>query len=240
MDSVILVGGGGHAKAIIEIITMKKKYHIVGITDNNPDKMVKSISKVPIIGNDGILQTYFQKGIKRAFISLGNAGDTRARINLYYMLKEIGFELINVIHPSAIISESLIMGTGNALMAGSIINAYTSFGNNCIINTGSIIEHDCIIENHVHISTGAKLAGHVKVKEGTHIGIGAVIKQGITIGSQVIVGAGAIVLKDIPDNMVCAGIPARKIKQSEGFEFFQTEDEFDKRLSKRTVSHKIK
>lgn len=215
-----MVGGGGHAKAIIEIITMKKEHHIVGITDNDPDKMQQSITEVPIIGNDGILQTYFQKGIKRAFITLGNVADTRARIRLYNMLKEIGFELINVIHPSAIISDSLIMGTGNALMAGCIINAHTSLGNNCIINTGAIVEHDCIIENHVHISTGAKIAGNVKVKEGTHIGIGAVIKQGITIGQKVTVGAGAIVLGDIPDNIVCAGIPAKRIKQSGGTEIF--------------------
>lgn len=214
MDSVILIGGGGHAKAIIEIIEMRKEYHIVGITDNNQEKMEKSISGVSIIGNDGILQSYFQKGIKRAFITLGTVADTRARIKLYNMLNEIGFELINVIHPSAIIADSLAMGTGNALMPGSIINAYTTLGNNCIINTGTIVEHDCIIEDHVHISTGAKLAGNVKVKKGTHIGIGAIIKQGVTIGRQVIVGAGAVVLGDIPDNIVCAGIPARKIKRS--------------------------
>ena len=214
MHSVILIGGSGHAKAIIEIIEMSKEYHIVGITDNNSVKRANIVSGVSIIDNDENLQTYFGNGIKRAFITLGSVGDIKPRVRLYNMLNEIGFELINVIHPSAIIADSLTMGTGNALMAGSIINAYTTLGNNCIINTGTIVEHDCIIEDHVHISTGAKLAGNVKVKEGTHIGIGAIVKQGVTIGRQVIVGAGAVVLGDIPDNIVCAGIPARKIKSS--------------------------
>lgn len=212
MHSVILIGGGGHAKAIIEIITMRKEYHIVGITDNKPVKKEKFISGVPIIGNDEKLQTYFQKGIKQAFITLGTVGDTRQRIRLYKMLKEIGFELINVVHPSAIIADSLALGSGNAIMSGSIINTYTTLGDNCIINTGSIIEHDCVIEDHVHIATGAKLAGNVKVREGTHVGIGAIVKQGVTIGRQVAVGAGTVVLEDIPDNVVCAGIPARVIK----------------------------
>ena len=214
MDSVILIGGGGHAKAIIEIITMRKEYHIVGITDNSSAKKEKLISGVPIIDNDENLQTHFQKGVKRAFITLGSVADTRERIRLYKMLKEIGFELIDVIHTSAIIAGSLVMGTGNALMAGSIINAYTALGNNCIINTGAIIEHDCLIKDHVHIATGAKLAGNVKVKEGAHVGIGAIVKQGVTIGRHSIVGAGAVVLEDIPDNVVCAGIPARIIKSS--------------------------
>ena len=215
MDSVILIGGGGHAKAIIEIITMRKEYHIVGITDNNSGKKDNSISGIPIIGNDENLQTHFQKGVKQAFITLGSVADTRARIKLYKMLKEIGFELINVIHPSTIIADSLTMGSGNALMAGSIINAHTTLGSNCIINTGAIIEHDCIIEDHVHVATGAKLAGNVKVKEGAHVGIGAIVKQSITIGKRAIVGAGAVVLENIPDNVVCTGIPARVIKGSE-------------------------
>ena len=212
MKSVLLIGGGGHAKAIIEIITMRKKYHIAGITDNNSGEKEKLISGVPIIGNDDNLQIYFQKGIKRAFITLGSVADTRPRIRLYTMLKEIGFELINVIHPSAIITTSLKIGLGNALMAGSIINTSTTLGSNCIINTGAVVEHDCIIEDHVHIATGAKLAGGVNVKEGTHVGIGVTVKQGVTIGRQVVVGAGALVLKDIPDHVMCAGIPARIIK----------------------------
>ncbi len=212
MDSVILVGGGGHARQIIEIIMARATYHIAGITDNNPRKKKMLVDGIPVIGNDKILQAYFEKGIKQAFISLGSTDDTGLRISLYKMLKEIGFTLINVIHPSAIVSPLASMGTGNAIMAGSIINAHVKLADNCIINTGAIVEHDCVIQNHVHIATGAKLAGAVTVQEGSHVGIGALVKQGVTIGRQVIVGAGALVLEDIPDRVVCAGIPAKVIK----------------------------
>ena len=212
MDSVILVGGGGHAKQIIEIISAQGLYRIAGITDNDPTKRKMLVAGVPIIGNDKILNTYFKKGIKRAFISLGSVDQTGARISLYNILKEIGFVLINVMHTSTIISPTVTMGTGNAIMAGSIINPNTIIGNNCIINTGTIVEHDCIIENHVHLATGAKLAGGVTVQEGSHIGMGALVRQGVTIGRQVIVGAGALVLEDIPDRVVCAGMPAKVIK----------------------------
>jgi UDP-perosamine 4-acetyltransferase len=185
VNSVILIGGGGHAKQIIEIIKSCGDYHIVGITDNNPLKKKMLVGGVPVIGNDEV----------------------------YKMLKEMGFELINVIHASALVSPSVTLGTGNAIMAGSIINAHTTLGSNCIINTGAIVEHDCIIHDHVHIATGAKLAGGVTIHEGSHIGLGALVKQEITIGRRTIVGAGALVLDDIPDKVVCGGIPAKVLKR---------------------------
>jgi UDP-perosamine 4-acetyltransferase len=213
VNSVILIGGGGHAKQIIEIIKSCGDYHIVGITDNNPLKKKMLVGGVPVIGNDEVLHHYYKKGVRRAFISLGSVDDTNARINLYKMLKEMGFELINVIHASALVSPSVTLGTGNAIMAGSIINAHTTLGSNCIINTGAIVEHDCIIHDHVHIATGAKLAGGVTIHEGSHIGLGALVKQEITIGRRTIVGAGALVLDDIPDKVVCGGIPAKVLKR---------------------------
>jgi UDP-perosamine 4-acetyltransferase len=212
MEEVILIGGGGHARQIIETIKASGDYHIVGITDNDPLKRKRLIEGVPVIGNDEVLHHYFKKGVRHAFISLGSADDTNARINLYKMLMEIGFELINVIHYSALISSSVILRAGNAIMAGGIINAHTTLGSNCIINTGAIVEHDCIIHDHVHIATGAKVAGGVTIQEGSHIGLGALVKQGITIGKHAIVGAGALVLDDVPDKVVCGGIPAKILK----------------------------
>jgi UDP-perosamine 4-acetyltransferase len=212
MEKVILIGGGGHARQVIEIIKACGSYHIVGITDNDPLKRKRRIDGVPVVGNDEALHHYFKKGVRQAFISLGSVDDTKARINLYKMLIEIGFELINVIHASALVSASVTLGTGNAIMPGSIINAHTTLGSNCIINTGAIVEHDCSIEDHVHIATGAKVAGGVTIQEGSHIGLGALIKQGITIGKYAIVGAGALVLDDVPDKVVCGGIPAKILK----------------------------
>jgi UDP-perosamine 4-acetyltransferase len=212
MEEVILIGGGGHSRQIIETIKASGDYHIVGITDNDPLKKKMLVGGVPVIGNDEVLHHYYKKGVRRAFISLGSVDDTKARINLYKMLMEIGFELINVIHYSALISSSVTLGTGNAIMAGSIINAHTILGSNCIINTGTIIEHDCIIHDHAHIATGAKIAGGVTIQEGSHIGLGALVKQGVTIGRQAIVGAGALVLDDIPDKVVCGGFPAKILK----------------------------
>jgi len=212
MKEVILTGGGGHARQIIEIILANKEYHIVGITDNDPLMRRRLVDGVPVVGNDEVLHHYFKKGVRRVFISLGSVDDTNARINLYKMLIEMGFTLINAIHSSALVSPSVTLGTGNAIMAGSIINAHTTLGSNCIINTGAIVEHDCIIHDHVHIATGAKVAGGVTIQEGAHIGLGALVKQGLTIGRQAIVGAGALVLNDIPARVVCGGIPAKILK----------------------------
>ena len=212
MESVILAGGGGHARQIIEIVTARGEYRIAGITDAHPAKQGVFIDKVPVIGSDEVLPHYFKRGVRRAFVSLGSTDDTGMRINLYKLLTEIGFELITVIHPSAVISASATMGRGNALMAGSIINARARLGHNCIINTGAIVEHDCTIGDHVHIATGARVAGGVSIDEGSHIGLGALLKQGVSIGKRSIVGAGAVVLEDIPERVVCGGIPAKIIR----------------------------
>ena len=117
-----------------------------------------------------------------------------------------------LIHESAVVSSSAVLGKGTVMMANASVNGDSVIGEHCIINTGATIEHDCILGNFVHISPNAALAGGVEIGEGTHIGIGAVVIPGIKIGKWVTVGAGAVILKDIPDDVVVVGNPGRIIK----------------------------
>ncbi|WP_069650357.1 acetyltransferase [Caloranaerobacter ferrireducens] len=209
-EKVILIGGGGHCKVVIDAIKRENRYEIVGITDIR--SIGEKVLNVPIIGNDSKLQEIRNSGINKALITLGSIKDNSYRISLYDKVKRIGFSFINVIHPQAIIGEQVFMENGNVILPGVIINACTRIGNNCIINTGSIIEHDCVIGDHVHISPGVKIAGGVKIGKGSFIGIGSTIIQGVKIGNNVTIGAGAVVIEDIPDNAIVVGIPAKNIK----------------------------
>lgn len=196
-----LYGASGHAKVIYD--SLKESGKIVkALFDDNP--LVKELLGLPVIGkfNIDVLKD------DELIISVG-INSTRKKIvgNLPVDLK-YGI----AIHPSAIISKYSSVGKGTVIMQGAIIQSSAKIGEHCIINTSSSVDHDCIIENFVHISPNACLCGGVTVGEGTQVGAGAVVIPGIKIGKWSVVAAGAVVLKDVPDNVLVLGNPARVIK----------------------------
>jgi sugar O-acyltransferase (sialic acid O-acetyltransferase NeuD family) len=133
----------------------------------------------------------------------------RERLELHEKLTQMGLQPVPVIHPSAIIAESAIIGTGSQIMAGSIIGPEARLGTSCIINAKVNVDHDNILENGVEIAPGATLCGVVTVGENTFIGAGATVLPGIKIGRDAVVGAGSVVTKDVPDKTTVIGIPAK-------------------------------
>lgn len=211
MKEIIIIGAGGHAKVIIDIILQRKKFLndnlvIKGILDDTfKENEEKKMFGIPIIGKiNKILELpsdiYY-------IIAIGNNG-IRKKIAQNY--KKINY--ITLIHPKSIIGENVNIGAGSVLMASSTVNSYTKIGKHCIINTGSIIEHDNVIKDYVHISPGAILCGGVIVEEETWIGAGSTIIQGLKIGKKVIIGAGAVTIKNVENFSTIIGIPAKNIK----------------------------
>ncbi|ADZ85264.1 acetyltransferase [Cellulosilyticum lentocellum] len=213
--SVLLIGGGGHAKSVIDTLIHSNELEIVGIIDVK-EKVGEEISGIKVIGTDADLPSYYAKGIRYAFISLGSIGIPNARIKLYHKLKKIGFSFPNIIDPTAILAENIQFGVGNFIGKGVIINTTTTIGDHCIINTGSIIEHDCNIENFIHLGPRSILCGGVQIGENSHIGASATILQYKKVGSNSIIGAGSLVNKDIPTYQTAYGIPCRIIEKIGG------------------------
>ncbi|MCI0577570.1 MAG: acetyltransferase [Chloroflexi bacterium] len=213
MRPVVGLGAGGHAKVVIEILRLMGGYKLAGLLDPRPELWGSEILGVPVLGNDDLLATLPGEGIRHAFIGLGTAGNTQPRWRLYEKARRHGLEIVSAVDPRAVVAPSAQLGYGPTIMAGAIINAAAWLGDNVIVNTGAIVEHDCIIGHHVHIATGARLAGAVSVGNNSHIGVGATIRQEIRIGENVVVGAGAVVVKDVPDGVVVAGVPARVLRE---------------------------
>lgn len=163
---------------------------------------------MPVVWDDHLMSQLYEQGARHAFIGLGSIGDTTPRQRLYEKAIQQRFQIVSAIHFSAVVAHSARIGHGVTIMAGTVINPEASLGDNVIVNTGAIIEHDCIIGDHVHIATGARLASTVQVGDGTHIGIGATVRQSITIGRGAVVAAGAVVVADVPDMVILAGVPA--------------------------------
>lgn len=213
MKQVVGLGAGGHAKVVIEILRAMGGYEFIGLLDPKQELWDTEVLGVPVLGDDALLPELRSQGIHYAFIGLGTVGDTRPRRRLYEKARQKGFEIVQAIHPQAVVAPSVAIGHGPTIMAGAVINAAAKLGDNVIVNTGAIVEHDCIIGDHVHVATGAQLASTVQVGTGAHIGAGATVRQCITIGEGAIVGAGAVVVKDVPNDVTVAGVPARILKE---------------------------
>lgn len=199
MDSKIyLFGASGHAKVVIDILKLKNITPDF-IFDDNP--LSAHISNIPVKHSSALSIN----NTDSVFITIGD-NFNRKKIASNYQ-----FNSFNAIHPQAILASSLILGHGNCIMAGSVVNPDAKIGHYCILNSGAVIEHDCVLDNFVHISPNASLAGNVTVGEGTQVGIGASVIQGVKIGKWAVIGAGAVVLKDVPDYATVVGVPGKVI-----------------------------
>jgi UDP-perosamine 4-acetyltransferase len=210
---VIGLGAGGHAKVVIEILKLDKRFDIEGMLDLNPELHGTEILEIPVLGDDSEITKLLEKGIRHFFVGLGSTSDAAPRKRLYQRAIEGGMQPVDAVHPAAIVSPTARFGRGVTVMANAVINASVILGENVIINTGAVVEHDCVLGDHVHIATGARLASTVEVGDMAHIGVGASVRQLIKIGDGAVVGAGAVVVKDVPAGQTVVGNPARPIEK---------------------------
>ena len=193
MKKVVILGAGGHAHVVADIIKAEGN-DVVAFLD---DDLSKPDCCGPISNYKKYKECEFVIGI--------GSNDSREK------LSQLDVKWHAAVHPSAVISDSASLGCGTVVMPNSVINARAVIGNHCIINTGSIIEHDDIIGDYSHISVGSKLGGATSIGKRCWIGIGATISNNINICYNVIVGAGAVVVCDIEDQGIYVGIPAKKM-----------------------------
>lgn len=204
MERVVVIGGGGHAKVIIEIIQDAGQFEIAGCTVG--DSGVSSVLDVPVLGDDSQLPRIYASGVRHAFVATGN---NRLRRSLAEKVLAAGFRLVNAVSPRALLSRRMELCSGVAIMPGAVVNPCSRLGNGCIINTGATVDHDCHIGDWAHIAPGTNLAGCVTVGEGAFLGIGSSVIPKTSIGEWTTVGAGAVVIRDLPAYVTAVGVPAR-------------------------------
>lgn len=200
-DSVILIGGGGHAKVVIDCVRSSGG-QVVGILDDSIEAGTL-ILDVPVLGKIKDHTKYLQH---QFLIAIGN-NNIRRRFS-----QELQVKWYTALHTSSVISPHVSIGAGTVVMPRAIINAGAMIGSHCIINTGVIVEHDNLIEDYVHLSPAAALGGTVSVGKETHIGIGAAVRNNIHICGGCTIGAGAAVVKDITEPGTYVGVPARRME----------------------------
>ena len=210
MSVIVAVGGGGHAKVVINILRKLGRYEILGYTDLQ-DRGLLLGSRY--LGPDNSLAA-FAAGREKldAVITLGQVGCGEPRYELWTRLRSINLSFPFIVSPNAIVNDEVSGGEGAVAMDGAVINSGATIGLGAIVNTNSTIEHDVVLGEWVHIAPGATISGGATIGNFSMIGAGATVIEGINIASGCVVGAGATVVRDLTERGVYVGTPARRIK----------------------------
>ncbi|MBI5219587.1 MAG: acetyltransferase [Bacteroidia bacterium] len=196
-ENIILIGGGGHCKSVIDVIESAGLFQIAGIIDIK-ENIGKKVLNYEIIGTDDDLPTLI-KSYQNYHIAVGHIKSNKNRIALYDKVKLLNGNFPVIISFTAYVSKHAEIGAGTIIMHHAIVNAGAKIGCNTIINTKAMVEHDAVIGNHCHISTGAIINGGVEVGDNTFFGSGAVSKQYIKIPENSFIKANSVVKVESQD-----------------------------------------
>ncbi len=199
---VVVIGAGGHAKVIADIIRSSGDI-VVGFLDDSYTEDREFYSSLVI----GKICDY-EKYVSECFfvIAIGNGG-VRKRI-----ASDLNCRWYTAVHPSAVVSESAKIGQGTVVMPQAVVNASAVIGEHVIINTGALVEHDCEIGDYSHLSPKCAVCGVTKVGKSVWLGAGSTVMHVLNICDDVTVGAGGVVVHDIEEAGTYVGVPAKKIK----------------------------
>jgi len=195
MIELVLIGGGGHARACIDLIQASDQFQILGILDRS-ELVGTDVLGIPVIGTDEDLPVLVKKNLS-FLITLGQIKTPDLRIRIYKRIKVLGGLLSTVIATSAHVSPFAQIGECSIIMGKAMIGPGVRIGENCIINTNALVEHDSVVGKHCHISTGAIINGGCHVGDGVFVGSRAVLRQDIRIGDRKIISMGAVVFGDV-------------------------------------------
>lgn len=199
--ALVIYGGGGHAKALIELIEAEGKFQVKGILDDHLPAG-SELFNTPVLGGGEILARLKAQGIGLVVNAVGGIGDITPRLRIYEHIAATGLLVPSVVHPRAYIEKSARLAEGAQVFFNAYIGSDTRVGFGCIINTGAILSHDCVLGDYVNISPGAILAGAVTVGERSLIGMGVTINLGVKVGTGVRIGNSAVVKADVPHNSI--------------------------------------
>jgi UDP-perosamine 4-acetyltransferase len=217
-ESFLIWGGGGHGKVVADIIRAAG-YTVVGYADRDPAKLGKIVEPggaSVVISEADLLALLARSGnlsdIEGATAIALGIGDNVSRITSLQNASDVSISTL--VHPSAVVSASSVLGRGTVVFPLAVINAAAKVGEAVIVNSGAIIEHDCVVGDGAHIAPGSVLTGGVRVGARSTVGAGSTVLPGVQIGSDSTVGAGAVVTRDVPDHSIVAGNPAKPLSNA--------------------------
>lgn len=206
----IIIGAGTYGEVYLAYL-QEAGIEIVGFVDDNPDLQDTFVKGKPVLGKISDLEHLKDKlDVEAVYCPIGN---NKLRVSFLEYAKSIGYKTPCFIHPSVIMHSSVTIGEGVYILLGARIMPYTLIDDYVMISMNALVAHHNHLYKGTFISTGVNFGASINAHENTYIGIGATIMTGIhSLGKDCVVGAGAVVIRDVPDNAVVAGVPAKVIK----------------------------
>ncbi len=198
---MIVYGGGGHGKSVIEAIRAMGTHEVIGIVDDGLAKGTQVLG-LPVLGGAEELPGLLAQGIRLAANAVGGIGDARSRVRVFHRLIEAGFAFPAVVHPTAVVEPSARLSPGVQIMPHAYVGSEAEIGFGAIVNTSAVVSHDCWLGAYANVSPGALLAGGARLGESALVGMGVTVNLGVTIGDGARVGNSAVVKKDVPPGVI--------------------------------------
>jgi sugar O-acyltransferase (sialic acid O-acetyltransferase NeuD family) len=206
---LILVGGGGHCKSVIDVVE-SIGYSILGILDV-PENVGKPLLDYTIIGTDEQIPEYVNQA--DFLVTVGQIKSAALRIKIHDKIVQAGGKLATIVAPTAHVSKYAQVGAGSVIMHHTFVNANAVVGTGCIVNTYASIEHDVVVGNFCHLATGVIVNGSTHIGNNCFVGSRSVISNNLSICDNVLIGAGTVLIKDVSIPGTYAGNTARKISE---------------------------
>jgi UDP-perosamine 4-acetyltransferase len=194
---VVILGAGSTAQSVASILRSDRNFQLVGFTDKDDKAKGKRILGAEIIGSHAVLKDLYRQGVRAAAVAIGY--DNKLREKYYHELRDIGFEMINVIHPSALIDPSVEFAEGVIVGPGCILSPMVKIDRNTILENGAIVGADCQIADNVYIGVGCCISGGSFIKRNAYLSAGCTIASYVTVGKNQKVAPGSVVAKSLPD-----------------------------------------
>ena len=204
--SLLVIGAGGHAKAVVGA-ARTSDFDVRAVYDDDESKWGKALLGVPIFGP---INRILDAPHIPVIVGIADAATRKAFVD------RLPLEWATLIHRTAIVDPTVEMVPGCVVFAGVVIQAGVHVGGHVILNANATVSQDCVLGDYVHLAPGVDLACGVHVGTGAFLGIGAVAISGVEIGEWTTVGAGAAVMTNLPERVVAVGCPARVIRSLEG------------------------
>jgi acetyltransferase EpsM len=198
---VIVFGGGGHGKMVIEILRTLPRYRIAGLVDDRLP-VGSSVMGAPVLGASDLLPELYSRGITTAFNAVAGVGNIAIRVAVFERLQKAGFSLPPLIHSTAYAEMTARRADGSQMFAHSYAGADAQIGFGVILSIGVSVPHDCVIGEYTNISPGTMLAGAITIGPRVLIGMNVTINIGLHIGEGARIGNGATIKKDVPAGAV--------------------------------------
>jgi sugar O-acyltransferase (sialic acid O-acetyltransferase NeuD family) len=209
MTRVIIVCAGGQGAVVADILQRAgdagSSVTAIGFVDDTPALQGTHVLDLPVLGTIASLPHLEHDAVVVAI------GDNRARRALTEHLLASGERLVSAVHPRASVAPSATIDEGAMVSAGALLLPRAVVRRGVIINTNASVDHDSVVDDFAHVSAGVTVGARVQIGSEALLALGSAVISGRSVGARTTIGAGAVVVRDIPDDVVAWGVPARVV-----------------------------